>query len=327
MNTIPAYYQEFCEKIAVDVRWVQAFVTSPEYVSFKIPKRRGGYRTILKPNAQLLQVQKRLVKYLTSFYKPPQAVHGFVAERNIVSNASAHLGCRVLLNIDLEDYFGSVKSRTLGVIFQKEPFRFSQKLTQLILQLTFYGGSLPQGAPTSPLLANLASTRLDEDLSHYAQQVGATYTRYADDITFSTASYVMPDNIAARVKGKTILAPALVSLIETHGFKINDDKVRLRTRAERKEVTGLTVTSRLNVSRRYLNQVRAMLHSLKCDGPDVALYKHLKHRSSARRTPTSFEQVLHGKIEYIGMVRGRDDALYLSLKSQLAALCRTVKPS
>lgn len=327
MNTIPAYYQEFCDKIAVDVRRVQAAAALPEYIGFKIPKKRGGYRTILKPNDELLYVQKRLMMYLTSFYTPPQAVHGFVTERNIVSNANAHLRCRVLLNIDLEDYFGSVKSRTLSGILQKEPFRFSQKLTQLLLQLTFYRGSLPQGAPTSPLLANLASVRLDEDLSHYAQQAGVTYTRYADDITFSTQFAVMPDTLASRVKGKTVLASSLVNLIEQHKFRINFKKVRLNTKAERKEVTGLTVTNRLNVTRRYLNQVRAMLHSLKCDGPDIALWKHLQNRSSVRHTPASFEQVLQGKIEYIGMVRGRDDKIYLSLKSQFAALRKNFKPA
>lgn len=311
------------ESIGIDAELLTSVLKSPIlYTRFQIPKKRGGYRSILKPSSSLSYIQRKLYQYLGGFYAPHLSTHGFVLQRSIVSNAREHIGCHVLLNIDLEDYFGSIGSDRLYECLQYAPYSFAPDIAQLIVQLTTYQGALPQGAPTSPLLANSVSTGLDNDLALYAAGFDLVYTRYADDISFSTDADILPRDVAVRRGRKIDLGKRLIELIEAHQFKINNAKVRIQGKGQRKVVTGIIVSERLNVSRKYVNQVRSMLHSLKRDGADAALTKHLRFRILSRPSVVDFRQIVRGKIEYIGMVRGRDDALYLSLCAQLREALR-----
>jgi RNA-directed DNA polymerase len=169
---------------------------------------------------------------------------------------------------------------------------------------------------------------MDSQLRRLAVKYRCVYTRYADDLTFSTSLREFPEALAkveATKRGNELkIGPELKHIIDLNGFEINRDKIRLQTADRRQGVTGLTVNQFPNVSRRYLSQVRAMLHAWKTHGLDNAqnefysLYN--KKSQSPHKTDVSFANVVQGKIEFLGMVRGKHDPTYLQFLSQLAAL-------
>jgi len=156
--------------------------------------------------------------------------------------------------------------------------------------------------------------KLDSTLCALAQINKATYTRYADDITFSTTKRTFPKPIADRdpLTDQIVVGTELNSSIESNGFRVNQSKVRLRTYDQRQIVTGLKVNERPNVNKKLLNQVRAMLNSWKGEGLAEAEEKfRSKWDRKARRKPDpDFKKVVKGKIDFIGFVKGRDSSAY-----------------
>jgi hypothetical protein len=162
--------------------------------------------------------------------------------------------------------------------------------------------------------------KLDDDLLYLAKRFGCRYTRYADDISFSTSRLIFPTAIARpeydRQTGKTLWKSGaeLLERIESQGFKINPDKVRMQFINQHQEVTGLTANEFPNVKRRYVRQIRAMLHAWEKYGLAAAHRDYYEQYNQKRRGPhksqPSFKQVVKGKIEFLGMVRGHDNSLY-----------------
>lgn len=307
------------------------FPSSRRYTSFQIPKKSGGTREISAPITSLKIIQRKLNQVLLAVYQPKASVHGYVLSKGIVTNARMHLRQRYVFNIDLKDFFPSINFGRVRGMFIAPPYGLAPEVATIIAQICCWNNQLPQGAPTSPIVSNMICAKMDSQLLRLAEKHRCIYTRYADDITFSTSVPQFSAAIATvtEIAGQVEVGRELGHIIHNNGFEVNHDKIRLQTKYQRQEVTGLTVNGRTtnrtpNIRRRYVKQIRAMLHAWEIYGLDNAekefleKYNH-KHCRPEARTPL-FKKVVAGKIEFLGAVRGKDDPIYLRYRNLLWAL-------
>ena len=295
---------------------LEDMINHPAYDHFTINKKNGGYRQIYAPITNLKAVQKRLNYFLQAYYLwiKPIEVHGFVVHPNylskycnIVENAKAHTGKKHVLNIDLKNFFPSITARQVKRLFVSPCFGFNEQMANALTLLTTYESRLPIGAPTSPVISNFICQQLDRDLISFCEENYMSYTRYADDLTFSSHAEITADNILD-----------IVNLIQKNNFKINEKKLRLKDCNRRQIVTGLTVNEKVNIDRKLLKNIRAMLHDYRINGLQMATRRHFKTVQVSSDDETLFLQRLEGYINFVGQVRGKDDTLYLKYKTEFA---------
>lgn len=238
------------------------------YTSFKIPKRNGESRIICAPHNDLKNLQISLYNALFQYqeqlrnlmHSTTNVSHGFEKGKNIISNAKIHRNKRYVLNIDLKNFFESFHfGRVVGYFQKNKNFLLPREVAIIIAQITCYNGSLPQGAPTSPIITNLIFQIVDMQILKIAKKYKLDYTRYADDLTFST-------NNSNFLNLKEDFLSEISTLISKSGFSINQKKTRLLYKDSRQEVTGLIVNKKINVSRAYVRKTRAMAHQLYTTG-------------------------------------------------------------
>lgn len=297
-----------------------------QYTVFSIQKKGGGTREICAPISPIKLIQRSLLEFLESAYSPRPSVHGFVAGRSILSNARLHTGSRYVLNIDLENFFPSINFGRVRGMLLAHPYKLAPPAATILAQICCHNGALPQGAPTSPTISNMICSRLDGELQRLANEHHCLYSRYADDITFSTRRRQFPEAIAITksVASGIEVEPGtfLQRVIQSNGFKINLKKVRLQRSNIRQAVTGLTVNEYPNVSRKLIREIRATLHNCKTKGLPIAesdynsKYVKGKHVKPDRALPP-FRDALKWKIEFLGMVRGKTDFLYIRFLKRL----------
>jgi RNA-directed DNA polymerase len=300
------------------------------YKIFNLKKRSGGRRTIFSPVSPLKIIQRKLNQVLHAVYRGRSPAHGCVRGRSILTNASRHIDRDFLLNFDLKDFFPSIHFGRVQGLFEGKPYNLPSLASVTLAQICCHNGVLPAGAPTSPTIANMICAQLDSQLKTLARGVGCTYTRYVDDITISTRRGRFPPVIAYRdptTKSWTI-GDAVTHVITTNGFEIHPTKTRVLPRSYRQEVTGLIVTNSVNVKRRLIRQTRAMLNAWEHWGfNDAAREFQAKYdRKQRSKGKPDFARVVRGKIEFIGSIRGRDDAIYLDLISRYCFLDKKAKP-
>ena len=232
------------------------------YTSFEIPKKAGGTRVIDSPNKQLKRIQRRLGKKIYDIHKnyldqnriASNISHGFEVGKGIITNARIHKNKKYLLNIDIANFFSSVNfGRVQGYFNKSQEFLFSKEVSTIISQLVCYDKKLPQGAPTSPIISNF--NIVDLRILSLAKKYKLSYTRYADDMSFSTNNRAFQTDYINFIQ-------ELRNLLENSGFEINENKTRLEYYSSRQEVTGLTVNKKINVSRKFIKQTRAMVDQL-----------------------------------------------------------------
>ena len=236
------------------------------YTLKKIPKKNGQERIIYQPNNYIKPIQRNLLYILGKKYKSKECSHGFEKNKSIKTNALNHISKKHILKIDLEDFFPTINFRRVYGILKSEPFCFNKEVATFLAHIciyqnsvenTFDQGLLPQGAPTSPLIANLACRRLDNKLIQLSKKYKCNYTRYADDIYISTNLSKFPEEIFSNNK----LSEEIIDIIEKeNGFKINNDKVKLLEKHQRQIVTGLVTNKKLNLRRNFIKNTRAMLY-------------------------------------------------------------------
>jgi hypothetical protein len=237
------------------------------YVSFRVPKRSGGERTIHAPRAALRRVQRAILeRYLAPLPLHPSC-HGFVKGRSILTNASPHAGAKLLIKTDIEGFFPAIHFDRVAGLFRLhgasvEVARQLARLTTHVDVLpdgsTAWPGALPQGAPTSPALANLTCGRLDARLSGLARRFDAVYTRYADDLSFSFRGE------EPRSIGRFFWW--VNAILQQEGFAENASKRKVLRATGRQTVTGLVVNERARLSRDARRKLRAMLHQASRSG-------------------------------------------------------------
>ena len=231
------------------------------YQTFEIPKKNGKMRCINAPQEPLKYVQRNLAKQLISiqekyYLETNNIIQGFTKKRDIISNGSYHRNKRYILNLDLENFFDSFHFGRVKGYFQKNQyFMLNSNVATCLANIACYKGKLPQGSPSSPVITNLICSILDRRLATIAQKYRMTYTRYADDLTFST-------NRRDFLENKDELISELYAVIDKSGFKVNRNKTRVLFWNSRQEVTGLVVNKKISVKREFYKETRAMLDHL-----------------------------------------------------------------
>jgi len=310
------------------------FLAHSQYLKFEVPKRHGGTRTITAPLGAVRIIQRRIYRLLCELYVPRTVVHGFVKHRSILTNALPHCDRNFVLNVDLKDFFPSINfGRVRGALIAK-PLSLAPNIATVLARLSCTENQLPQGAPTSPFLANLVCFRLDSELFRLAKSFGCTYTRYADDITISTHQKKFPSGLAHVLNPPygTVAAVGgqLEALIQSNGFEVNEAKVRLYGRQTSQRVTGLIVNEVPNVDRKYVRQIRGMIHAWKVYGLDAAEHefrsKHAGRHRAPYRPASAFRNVLVGKLRYLAMIKGPANPTYVRMAKQCRALDASLFP-
>ena len=300
--------------------------TFHRYEQFKIKKKSGGFRLITAPKNRsfklILQYVNEIFKVL---YTPSTHAMGFTEGRSVVTNASVHIGKNYILNLDLKDFFPSVEQPRIWKRLQIDPLNFKKPVANVLAGLccmkqvekdergnvikTNY--VLPQGAPTSPIITNMICDKLDRRLAGLAKRFGLDYTRYADDITFSSMHNVYSKNGAFFTE--------LRRIITDQGFTLNEKKTRLQKRGSRQEVTSVIVSNKVNVSQKYVRDIRNILYIWKKYGYGVAYSKffpkYKADKGHVKKGNPDMVNVLNGKLLYLKMVKGEQDSVYLRLNA------------
>ena len=285
------------------LRWL-AFhaeaATVTHYVRFQVPKKSGGMRQLAAPHVSLAAAQRWILINILEKLPTHAAAHGFVPGRSTMSNAVPHVNRAAVINLDLKDFFPSISFPRVKGIFQE--LGYSPAVATILALLCTecprrkleYGGrtyhvatgprALPQGACTSPALSNLLGRRLDARLTGLAAKLGFTYTRYADDLTFSG-----PGDAVAKTG---YLLARVRHIVAGENLVVNETKTRVQRPNMRQAVTGIVVNQRPNVPRRLRRRLRAILHQAGKDGL----------ASANREQRDNFVPWLEGMIAYTRMV-------------------------
>lgn len=297
---------------------------SKRYYEFFIAKKSGGQRHISAPVDELKDIQTCLNIIFQAIYEPSQWAMGFTQKRSVVDNATVHVGQNYILNLDIKDFFPSISQARVWGRLKVKPFNFTQELASVIAGLCCMkavtevseGYVLPQGAPTSPLLTNAICDKLDYKLSRLAQHCNLNYSRYADDITFSSMHNVYKKN--------SRFIKSLFKIIQQQGFQVNEAKTRLQKKGSRQEVTGLIVSNKVNVTRKYTEEIRNVLYIWQKYGFTTAhsrfVIHYKKEKGHIKTDVPPFGKVIDGKLNYLKMVKGEDDSTYRKLRNQYYTL-------
>ena len=211
------------------------------------------------------------------------------------------------------------------------PYKLPMGAATAVAQLCCSDNQLPQGAPSSPVVSNMLCGQLDSQLRRLAERLRCVYTRYADDLTFSTSLRDFPTALvrlendpAASAGNIAVVGIDLRRIIEGNGFRVNSTKVRLQRTERRQVVTGITVNRKPNLSRRYVRQIRAMLHAWQKYGLAAAASEFRVRYDDRHRAPRSpvpdLRAVIRGKLEFLAMVKRRTDPVYVNLLNRARRL-------
>lgn len=234
------------------------------YTNFSIPKKSGGIRNIYAPNKNLKEVQRvikqKLEQHINEYQKlngiKNNVSHGFERGKTIITNSEIHKNKKIVFNTDIKDFFSTIHfGRVRGFFIKNRYFQMEENIATMLAQLVCYNGALPQGSPTSPIIGNLICNTLDIKILRLCKKFKLNYTRYADDLTFSTNNKRFSDEFQLFYKN-------LEEEVNQSGFLINTNKNRFLCKDNRQTVTGLTVNNKVNVSRDFYLKTRAMAHCL-----------------------------------------------------------------
>jgi retron-type reverse transcriptase len=311
------------------LRWL-AFhsdaATISHYTRFRIPKKSGGTREISAPHRDLAAAQRWILENVLAKLPPEAPSHGFVPGRSTVTNARPHVKRAVVVNLDLKDFFPSVTFPRVRGIFEGLGYSpavatiFALLATEAPRKTVEYDGkryhvavgprALPQGASTSPALSNRVARRLDRRLAGLAAKLGWTYTRYADDLTFSGDTHVPKGE--KNPKSVAWLLARTRHILEDEGFEVNEKKLRVQRRNAAQVVTGIVVNEKPSAGREERRRLRAILHRARFEG--IEKQNRIGH--------PHYAAWLRGHVAYVSMV---DPAQGQKLKVKLDALLASGK--
>lgn len=300
-NNLPVIFdmKHFSLLLGIDNLKLNTFINSLDlyqYHTISIPKKSGGTRRLIVPSENLRILQKWILVNILENIKVSPYAHGFKKNKSIVSNASMHKGKEYLVNIDLKDFFPTIKFNRLFMIFYY--YGYTKEMSYNLAKLCTYKGILPQGAPTSPYISNIISLRLDKRISGLSNKIGADYSRYADDITISGNR-----NILSYIK-------VYKKIIEDEGFQINESKFRVKRSFERQMVTGLVVNEKISVPREVKDYIKQQIYYCKKYG----IEEHLKYSNCLN---SNFKEHLYGVAYFIKMVEEEKGLEYLKQLSEI----------
>jgi RNA-directed DNA polymerase len=237
-----------------------------------------------------------------------------------------------VLRVDIADFFPSINFGRVFGLFKAYPFEYPKDVAALLAQICCYRNRLPQGAPTSPMISNFICRGLDSELRRVARSERCYYTRYADDICFSTQRREFPTSLALTDTSGILRAGAtLENVITSHGFAIRPVKTRLVRRTQRQRVTGLVVNEGANVDRRYVRNLRNLLHIWGRYGEKDAAEAFFRTNPRLNWPPgkpaAAFAWTVQGRVQYVGAVKGWNSPVYRALAQTLQAVDPSYSPS
>ncbi len=265
------------EKLAKDIGLSEAYLlnmarrSNKHYKSYYQIKKNGGDRLIESPGKHLKSIQKWLLKNFFYNFDVHDSAHGFVKSRGIKTNASMHLGNSYLLCMDFKDFFTSIKTQTVLSTLKKLPI--DNETARVVCNLCCYKSRLPQGGVCSPVISNLVMKKHDQEIQRYSESKGVTYTRYADDLAFSSNNF-------EALKAVEIF---ITTYFKNTFLKINTQKTRYLSRNNRLMVTGINLNkmNELSISSKQKNRLKVLIHhyfikgNKECLNEMLGLYRHI----------------------------------------------------
>jgi len=301
-----------CEILQRNFYDLQHIINHPKYKQYHILKKKGGYREILAPNPVLKKIQRRLNYFLQAYYLwiKPSEIMGFIinpkylkTKHSIIENAQMHVGKKYILNIDLKDFFKNISAKRVNALFSSNLFDFNEQMVTTLTLLTTYNVRLPTGAPTSPVISNFLCMQMDKDLTAFCIPNSIQYSRYADDLTFSSNQEITPNHMLD-----------IINRIKKNNFEINERKLRLKRADQKQRVTGLIVNEKVNVDRKLIRKIRAIIHDITLNGLETATRRHFNIKEKVDlQDQFNFRNKIEGYIRFIGQVRGKNDPIYTKL--------------
>jgi RNA-directed DNA polymerase len=289
---------DLAEILAVAPTYLASVALQPRYHIFDIPKKNGELRRIEDPDDRLQPIQGGLNDYLQAVYwlRRSPAAYGFLIvpdgdpqPRHIETNAARHLGHPWLLNADLEDFFHQITELRVKDLFTRPPFDFDTDLADLLARLTTFHGRCPMGAPTSPVLSNLVFTPVDEALLHLAARRGWTYSRYADDMSFSSNQPITWDDYTD-----------VQRCVSKFDFEFNPQKAKLFGPDDPKTITGLLLGPHgVEIPHDFIPQINEDIRQL--SGASAVQFRV---NPKGSRTIDRFRRSVEGKIRFAGRIMG-----------------------
>lgn len=336
------------EKFTIDeVHYLSDSGISERYRLLSIPKRdsHGRFkkrRKVYMPTPRLKFFLQKANNLLSSVYVPPVCSYAFIKGRTIVGNATPHASKKYILSLDIKDFFNSISiQKAVSAIKSAYPWQFRVEFLKNIVGASSLDGHLVQGSPLSPTISNIVCLNLDKRIASYCENLNISFTRYADDFTFSSDDFDFKTN--------TSFLAYITRLLTEEGFALNDEKTHIQLYTNRQTVTGLVVNSKVNVARRYIKEIRNILYIWERYGYDEAsesfrfYYLHVSRKiGSSLRSRISYEvekkllhsriekkaskysprldQHLRGQLNFLKMVRGENDYQYLRLTDRFNVL-------
>lgn len=252
------------------------------YTEAKIPKKSGGFRSLYIPSAELKYIQRWILSNILNKINISEFATGFCPNKSILDNARIHINKKCIVNMDIKDFFPSVTFEMTYRIFSY--YGYTNEISFILAKLCTYKGCLPQGSPASPCISNIVCLKLDSRLSKLAMKYQAVYSRYADDLTFSSDNDI-----------KSII-PVATKIINDENYKVNDKKSRIAYPHQRQEVTGLLVNgNKVRIPKKYKKELYKELYY-------CAKFGVQGHLDKISCTKAFYKEHVYGKIYFVNMV-------------------------
>lgn len=254
--------------------YVLAYESRYHYTMAKIPKKNGKERVLYMPSLALKVVQKWILTEILEKIRVSEQAMAFVPKKNgLKENAKSHSSKLFLLQMDITNFFGSIREKQVYELFRN--IGYNNKVADVLSRLCTYEDVLPQGAVTSPYIANLVCVHLDSRISGLCSRRDVVYTRYADDMAFSSNNRTVLNGMETFVQ----------YIVTNEGFCINEHKTRYSSNNSKKTITGITINNKeIHVDKRYKRNLRAEIYS------------------SINTMNYSFNEEIRGKISYINSI-------------------------
>ena len=301
-------------KLGFDTNRVLLTALNPKYYTFERPKKSGKMRTIEAPEYELKDLQRKFNFFLQCVYYTLQspAAYGYIIrvkdkvyDKNILENAKKHLGAKYLLNADFEDFFHQISDKRIFQLLQNPPFKFKKKPAHLLSKIFTYKKRLPMGAPSSPVWSNIVTLPLDQQLLDWAKQQEINYTRFVDDLTFSSKNQAFSME----------QVEAIQKICTNNQLKLNPTKTKFFNENDLKKVTGLVLRETVDIDPEFYKELERDIERVKRTAEvNVIMSKH--NRNDLLR---EFKQEVDGMINFIGMIEGYDSQLFYDYRQKLKA--------